>query len=303
VTVGSPLTVPLKNTLTCGDEGGCTWANTALGEPGANVASPISGTIVRFRMGGNYVGTFSLRVLRRAGGGELRAEGTSEPVEVKVTRTETGVFPAHLPIQAGDLIGIDYGYGKHLAWGTSVESSFEYWTPPLIDDGMAALGISSGPNSEILFNADVQPPPEVGGLSPARGPIGGGSQVVISGHDLEGATAVSFGGVAASGFSVESEAQITAVSPPAAKPGAVDVGVTTEAGASATGNDRFTYTACVVPRLRGKRTRAARKALRRAGCRLGRVRGRRSRRARVRRQSRRPGTVLNPGARVGVRVR
>jgi hypothetical protein len=67
--------------------------------------------------------------------------------------------------------------------------------------------------------------------------------VTITGTDLSGATAVSFGGTAAAGFTVDSGTQITATAPAHAA-GTVDVSVTTAFGASAnTGADDFTFVA------------------------------------------------------------
>src|SRR5262245_25327462 len=63
VTVGSPLTGPFLSTLSCKLSKGCTYANTDLAEPGARIAAPISGTIVRWRLAGNFGGKFKLRVL------------------------------------------------------------------------------------------------------------------------------------------------------------------------------------------------------------------------------------------------
>jgi DNA-binding beta-propeller fold protein YncE len=57
--------------------------------------------------------------------------------------------------------------------------------------------------------------------------------------------------------------------------------------------------ACVVPNVRGKRLRTARRKLRRAECRLGKVKGHGRR---VRRQSPRPGKDLPSGSRVNVRL-
>jgi IPT/TIG domain len=67
--------------------------------------------------------------------------------------------------------------------------------------------------------------------------------VTITGSNLGGATAVSFGDTAAASFTVNSGSQVTAVSPgePA---GTVDITVTTPGGTSATGAaDEFTYAA------------------------------------------------------------
>lgn len=82
--------------------------------------------------------------------------------------------------------------------------------------------------------------PVVAGISPDSGPAAGASSVTITGSYLAGATAVLFGGMPAAGFTVDSDAQITAISP--AGSGTVDVRVTTAAGTSASGAaDRFTY--------------------------------------------------------------
>ena len=53
--------------------------------------------------------------------------------------------------------------------------------------------------------------PSVSGLSPATGTTAGGDTVVILGSDFTGATGVSFGSLAASSFTVNSDTSITAV--------------------------------------------------------------------------------------------
>ncbi|MBI3182800.1 MAG: IPT/TIG domain-containing protein [Myxococcales bacterium] len=63
-------------------------------------------------------------------------------------------------------------------------------------------------------------------VSPLTGPLGGGTQVIISGKGLEGATSVKFGSTAAS-FTVDSPTQITATAPPATLAGAVDLAILT----------------------------------------------------------------------------
>jgi hypothetical protein len=84
-------------------------------------------------------------------------------------------------------------------------------------------------------------PPSVSGLSPSSGPGLGGTSVVISGSAFTGATAVDFGATPATGFTVDSDSQITATSP--AGVGTVDVQVTTASGTSSnTGADDFTFT-------------------------------------------------------------
>ena len=85
--------------------------------------------------------------------------------------------------------------------------------------------------------------PSVAGVDPNSGPIGGGVAVTITGAHFTGATAVTFGGVAAS-FTVNDDTSITAASPAAEATDTVNVTVTTPGGTSATGSaDQFTYTA------------------------------------------------------------
>src|SRR4029077_9522465 len=82
-----------------------TFFNTALPEKGANLNSPTSGAIVRWRIQNAEGGPFSLRVLRPNGSGGYTAVGSSNPATPSGTGVQT--FTANLPIHAGDLIGVD----------------------------------------------------------------------------------------------------------------------------------------------------------------------------------------------------
>ena len=85
-------------------------------------------------------------------------------------------------------------------------------------------------------------PPVVTGISPAAGPLGGGTTVTITGAGLNGATAVDFGGVAAA-IASNTATQIVVTSP-AGLAGTVDVIVISPNGTSAaTSADQFTYMA------------------------------------------------------------
>ena len=91
-------------------------------------------------------------------------------------------------------------------------------------------GGTSNPNDpNAFFYYAAQP--SLTALTPASGPTAGGTAVTITGDDLLGATAVSFGGVVAASFTVDFATQITAVTPGHA-PGATDVAVTTPGGVS-----------------------------------------------------------------------
>jgi hypothetical protein len=83
--------------------------------------------------------------------------------------------------------------------------------------------------------------PTVTAVSPNSGLISGGQTIIITGSNFIGASAVKFGNVAATSFTVNSATQITAIDPPG-NAGSVDVTVATPIGTSATSPaDRFTY--------------------------------------------------------------
>jgi len=60
--------------------------------------------------------------------------------------------------------------------------------------------------------------------------------------------------------------------------------------------------ACLVPNLKGKKLKAARKALTKADCKLGKIKGEKSKSAKVIKQNPKPGKVLAPGAQVNVKL-
>jgi len=91
-----------------------------------------------------------------------------------------------------------------------------------------------GPNAGVL-GVDTT----ISGLTPTSGPESGGTSVVITGTNFTGATSVLFGATAASSFTIDSDTQITAVSPPHS-PATVDVTVSNPAGPSNPGSFTFT---------------------------------------------------------------
>ena len=87
-------------------------------------------------------------------------------------------------------------------------------------------------------------PPVITGIAPVAGSTLGGTTVSITGTNFSGATALTFGGLAAAGYTVNSSTSITSTTPAHAA-GAVDVTVTTPGG-SATLTGGFTYTITVI---------------------------------------------------------
>jgi len=88
--------------------------------------------------------------------------------------------------------------------------------------------------------------PGIRSVSPNHGTTAGGTSVVIGGIHFNGSTSVVFGGSSASSFTINSDSQITAVSP-VHSAGIVNVHVTNPCGTSATTTvDRYTFTPSTV---------------------------------------------------------
>lgn len=115
-------------------------------------------------------------------------------------------------------------------------------TTPAHAEGTARLVLASElSNSNRDVTLAFLPPAVVTSVSPGAGPVGGGTPVTLRGSRFTGATAVTFGGTPAASFTVVSDAEVHAVSPPGSS-GTVDVRVTTAAGPSAPRSaDHFAY--------------------------------------------------------------
>jgi hypothetical protein len=297
--VGSPLTGSFTPTAIVKI---ATIANSELAEPGAQATSPVAGAVIGWNMIGAVGGPFQLRILRPSDG-EYIGAGASE--EAMPTGLNLQSFPAAIPIQEEDLIALDNSNEKGDKIGTLkplAGSGLIAFFPPLAE-GVAALPAEREDGREVAFNAIVQPAPTVASISPRTGSLKGGTDVTITGTDLTGATAVSFGGIPARRFAVDSEVQATAVTPATRKPGRVDVTVTTVAGTSPIRAVKFRFTACVVPKLKGRQLKNAKDRIRRAGCSVGTVKRRAgvlAKPEKVVRQGRQPGRTLAPGTKVNI---
>jgi hypothetical protein len=231
VTVGSPLTAEFTQTVQFPFV--TTAVNTALAAPGAHVASPVDGTVVRWHARGTSFGVlgavYSLEVLKPL---------TSSSYEVTAaTPFEPGgeglnTYTTHLPIEAGELIGLRT-QSTFAAIPVREESGSD--TTYL---GIDLFGTDPQERSteeefageEVGVNAEVEAAPTITSLDPTHGPPAGGTAVKITGTEFEAATAVEFGGKPAAGFTVDSDGQVTAVAPPGGLGSSVDVTVTTPAG-------------------------------------------------------------------------
>ena len=117
-------------------------------------------------------------------------------------------------------------------------------TTPAGTPGLVNVTVTTAGGSATLPDAfTYAAAPAVSSIKPASGPLGSGTVIEIGGANLSEATAVKFGTVLATSFTVVSGTEITATDP-AGKAGAVDVTVTTAGGTSKTSAaDKFTYVA------------------------------------------------------------
>lgn len=253
VVVGSPLTASFAPVEMC--EPLCMAADALLPEPGANVASPVDGTIVRWHVLDASGGEFELRVLRPVAGGGYTAVGSSA-FELP-TSEALQTFTSDLPVQAGDLIGLDNSStAAKIGGAENPGARVSVWRPQPAEE--ATTGTPVKLPLEAAFNAEVETTPIL-----ETTPI------------------------------VETEPTVEPPPSTAAPPAPSMVGPVTEAH-------------CVVPKLKGKKLKRARKKLRASGCRLGKVRkedGATARTGKVVRQGARSGTVLAAGSKVKVALK
>jgi hypothetical protein len=108
--------------------------------------------------------------------------------------------------------------------------------------GTSAYILGFGNVTYSLSGMEMLAPPTISSISVARGPIGGGTRVVITGRYFSDATSVKFGGVFAPSFTIDSDTQITAISPAITYAATIDIAITNPGGTSATVlADQFTY--------------------------------------------------------------
>jgi hypothetical protein len=113
--------------------------------------------------------------------------------------------------------------------------------------GNVAQGVAVAPDSSFVVSGAFGstrrlvpvPTPVITSISPSSGPIAGGTTVTISGSGLTGAFFVTFGGSAATAFTVVSDSTIMAITPESSA-GAAAVQVAT-AGGTATSPSAFSY--------------------------------------------------------------
>jgi len=300
----APATVVTVGTTAPGTTGGSNtvpvmFFNAAMGAAGGTATSPVDGMIIRWRVD-SFKGAWRLRVLTPNGGPSYTGAGTGAFETVPDENLHS--YATALPIKAGQTIAVESTGEAWFGYTPSPGATFARFVPPLPDG--ATGDATTDPDLNFTFSADVLPPPSAALLLPAAGSVAGGTAVAITGSNFAEVRGVSFGGVPAASFSVVNEELITAVAPASASIGPVPVTVTTVSGVATT-PQAFIYEGCAVPKLRGKKLKAAKKAIRKRGCLVGKVRKRdgvTAKTGKVVRQRPKAGRVLPPGSRVNVKL-
>ena len=198
-----------------------------------------------------YTGTTLLNLLADSGGytsGKVQF-GTADnyasaPYTFSDVTDPFDNFGANDPA-TGNPLGTDPGLSVVMTYGTGSPWALLPTTigPEIALLSPAATQVTSGSLWPHFLTSITTPTaiPAVTGVSPAGGAATGGTAVTITGTNLGSVATVKFGSVAAAGFLVNSQTQITAVAPAEAA-GTVDVTVSAPTGASATSTaDDFTY--------------------------------------------------------------
>jgi hypothetical protein len=165
--------------------------------------------------------------------------------------TVTDVSPATGPTSGGTVVTLT---GTGLAGASAVEfgaaaaavtsdtaTSITAVSPAGTGTVQITVTVGGVASAGAGFTYAAVPAPAVTGVSPATGPASGGTVVTITGTNLWGTTAVSFGTETAY-FTDVTATSVTATAPSQAA-ATVDITVTTGSGTSATGTpDQFVYT-------------------------------------------------------------
>jgi hypothetical protein len=158
----------------------------------------------------------------------------------------TAISPASGPAAGGtsvSITGTNFTGVTAVKFGSTDAASFKVNSPTSItatspagsgtvDVTVSTSGSTSASTSADQFGFGAELPPTVTALKPIKGRAAGGTTVTITGTNFTGVTAVKFGSVNATSFTVSSAVTIKAISP-AETAGTVDITVTTTNGTSA----------------------------------------------------------------------
>jgi hypothetical protein len=158
----------------------------------------------------------------------------------------TAISPATGPAAGGTTVsitGTNFTGVTAVRFGSTDAASFKVNSPTSItaispagsgtvDVTVSTSGSTSASTAADQFGFEAELPPTVTALKPIKGRAAGGTTVTITGANFTGVTAVKFGSVNATSFTVSSAGTIKAISP-AETAGTVDITVATTKATSA----------------------------------------------------------------------
>ena len=196
-------------------------------------------------------GTYTVYLTTSNDGGSSTASAQTITVGAPVF---TGITPASGPTSGGTSVtitGTGFTGATAVTFGGTAATSYTV-------NSATSITVTTPAHAAGAVNVVVSTPgglvtgtgaytyasvPTVTGISPAAGPVAGGTSITITGTGFTGATSVTFGGTPATTFTVNSAISITATSP-GGSAGTVDIIVTTPGGISSnTAADNFRYAA------------------------------------------------------------
>lgn len=269
---------------------------------GNSYVIPAAGILTSWSINeGAGTGLVGAKVFRPVGPGLYLVVGHDGPRTL--TPNTLNTFPISIPVQAGDVLGLSVAANGTSTCYFFTGSALDVigYTEGAAADGQTFAEENSFTEERLNVAATLLPPPTVTAISPVKGSIKGAT-VTITGTNFASVTGVSFGSVPAKSFTVASEGQITAVAPASKTLAKVPVSVTTAAG-TASSVQLFQYQGCKVPQLKGKKLQAAKKKLKKAGCKPGKVKklhGATAKTGKVSKQSPKSGKILAPGSKVNI---
>ncbi|WP_128142373.1 IPT/TIG domain-containing protein [Janthinobacterium lividum] len=197
-------------------------------------------------------GTVDVRVTTTGG---TSATGAADQYTYAAAPTVTSISPTAGPATGGGTVtitGTGFGgttavtFGATAATGFTVNSATQITATAPAGTGTVDVRVTTAGGTSATSAADQYTyvaAPVVSSISPTSGPTTGGGTVIITGSNFSGATTVTFGATAATGYTVNSATQITATAPSGVV-GTVNVRVTSAGGTSATGaGNQYTYAA------------------------------------------------------------
>jgi len=248
----SPATGPMTGatSVTITGSGFTGATSVTIGGAAATGVTVVSDTSITATTPAGTAGTANVVIITP--GGSVTGTGVFTYSETTSIPTFSSISPATGPVAGGTTVTITgTGFtgatvvtigGTHATSVTVVSDTAITATTPAGTSGTANVVVVAPGGTAIgsyTYVTPAAPGPTFSGISPATGPVAGGTPVTLTGTGFTGATLVTIGGTAASSVTVVSNTTITATTP-AGTAGTADI-IIVAPGGTATGTDAFTY--------------------------------------------------------------